>query len=71
MCTLKIQRHVPTYLKMLPSSHSSATWCYMENAFMWCLPTNVHKERCVDFTIGMIKKVIHFNGESPSICNIM
>ena len=23
------------------------------------------------FTIGMIKKVIHFNGESASFCNMM
>ena len=25
----------------------------------------------LDFTMGMIKKVIHFNGESPSFCNMM
>ena len=37
------------YLKVLPSSHSSATWCIMVNASIWCLPTNVHKERCVGF----------------------
>ena len=25
----------------------------------------------LDFTIGMVKKVIHFNGKSPSFCNMM
>ena len=34
-------------LKVIPSGHSSVTWCYM--ASMWCLPTNVQKEWCVGF----------------------
>ena len=29
--------------------HSSATWCYMANASMWCLPTIVQKEWFVGF----------------------
>ena len=24
------------YLKGIPNGHSSATWCYMANASMWC-----------------------------------
>ena len=46
----------------------------MANASTWCLPTNQvmsKKSGVLDFTIGMIKKVIHFNGKSPSFCNIM
>ena len=31
-------------LKILPSSHSTATWCIMVNVSMWCLPTTAHKE---------------------------
>ena len=29
------------------------------------------KTDVLDFTIGMIKKGIHFNGKSPSFCNMM
>ena len=29
------------------------------------------KSGVLDFTIGMIKNVIHFNSESPSFCNMM
>ena len=29
------------------------------------------KSGVLDFTIEMIKKVIHFNYESPSFCNMM
>ena len=29
------------------------------------------KSSVLDFTMGMIKKVIHFDGESPSFRNIM
>ena len=29
------------------------------------------KSDVLDFTIGMIKTVIHFNGKSPSFCNMM
>ena len=34
-------------------------------------PLVSRKSGALDFTIGMIKKVIHFNGESPSFCNMM
>ena len=34
---------------MIPSGHTSVTWCYMANVSMWCLPTSVHKEWCVGF----------------------
>ena len=36
-------------LKVIPCGHSSATWCYVVNASMWCLTTNVQKEWCVGF----------------------
>ena len=43
-------------LKVIPSGHSSATWCYIVNASivyslqsMRCLPTSVQKEWCVGF----------------------
>ena len=43
MCQMEIGiRSYPTsivVLKILPSSHSSATWCIMVNVSMWCLPT--------------------------------
>ena len=29
------------------------------------------KSGVLDFTIGMIKKVLHFNDKSPSFCNMM
>ena len=29
------------------------------------------KSGVLDFTIGMIKKVLYFNGESSSFCNMM
>ena len=31
-------------LKILPSSHSTATLCIMMNVSMWCLPLTAHKE---------------------------
>ena len=34
-------------------------------------PLMSKKSGVLDFTIEMIKKVIHFNGESPSFCNMM
>ena len=57
------------YLKGLPSGHSSATWCIMVNVSMWRLPTNVHN--VLDLTKGMIKNIIHFNGEGPPFSNMM
>ena len=29
------------------------------------------KSGVLDFTIGMIQNVVHFNSESPSFCNMM
>ena len=29
------------------------------------------KSGVLDFTIGVIKKVVHFNGERPSFCNMI
>ena len=46
----------------------SVTW-YMPLCGVYPLVSK--KSGVLDFTIGMIKKVIHFNGESPSFCNIM
>ena len=34
-------------------------------------PLGSIKSGVLDITIGMIKKVIHSNGESPSFCNMM
>ena len=28
------------------------------------------KSGVLEFTIGMVKKVIHFNGKSPTFCNM-
>ena len=36
-------------LKILPSSHSTATWCIMVNVSMWCLNTTAHKEWCARY----------------------
>ena len=36
-------------LKILPSSHSTATWCIMVNVSMWCLPTTAHKDWCARY----------------------
>ena len=38
-------------LKILPNSHSIATWCIMVNVSMWCLPTTDHKEWSSKFTV--------------------
>ena len=35
-------------LKVIPSGHSSAIWCY---APMWCLPTSVQNEWCVGLIV--------------------
>ena len=36
-------------LKILPSSHSTATWCIMVNVSMWCLPTTAQREWCARY----------------------
>ena len=55
-------------LKILPSSHSSATWCIMVKVSMWCLPTT---GGVLHITIVMIRKVTHFNGKITLIYNMM
>ena len=54
-------------LKVIPRSHSSATWCYMANASMWCLPTNVQKEGCVGFHYRNDKESHIFQWQNPLI----
>ena len=55
-------------LKILPSNYSSATWCIMEKVSMLCLPTT---GGVLHITIGMIRKVTHFNGKTPLFYNMM
>ena len=55
-------------LKILPSSHTSATWCIVVNVSVYLLLSI--KSSVLDITIGMIKKVIHSNGKNPSFYNI-
>ena len=43
------KRHCDPRLKILPGSHSAATWCIMVNVSMWCLPTTAHKEWCAKY----------------------
>ena len=70
LCRIFVGSHVtlnqgPLALKVLPSSHSTATWCVMVNVSMWCLPILLPiRSGVLDITIGMIKKVIHFNGKT-------
>ena len=58
------------FLKILPSSHSSATWCIMVNVSMWCLLLSI-RSGVLDIAIGIIKKVSHFNGITYSFHNTM
>ena len=52
-------------LKVIPNNHSSATWCVMVNASMWCLPILISiTSGVLEIIMGMIKKVIHFNGKN-------
>ena len=46
-------------LRILPSTHSSATWCIMVNVSMWCLPTTVHKEWSVSIIYSVVM-CIHY-----------
>ena len=54
-------------LKILPSSHSSATWCIMVNVSMWCLPTTVHKEWCARYYCRNDKESYTFQPQNPFI----
>ena len=58
-------------LKVIPSGHSSATWCYMANTSIGVYLPMFIKSGVLDFSIGMIKKAIYVNGKSPSFCNMM
>ena len=59
------------HIQVFPSSNSSATWCIMANASMvqGYLLMSI-KSDVLDITIGIIKKVLHFNGEKPLFYNI-
>ena len=54
-------------LKILPSSHSSATWCIMVNVYLLLSI----KSAVLDITIGMIKKDNNFDGKIPPFNNMM
>ena len=53
-------------LKILPSSHSTATWCIMVNVSMWCLPTTAHKEWCARNYYRNDKESYTFQRQTPS-----
>ena len=63
--------HYEVFLKILPSSHSTATWCIMVNVSCGVYLLLSIKSGVLDITIVMIKKVIHFNGKTPSFYNMM
>ena len=68
MCLLSFTDHVAvSMLKILPSDHSSATWCYMVNASMLCLPSSVQKEWCVGFHYRNDKGSHTFQRQKPLI----
>ena len=54
-------------LKILPSSHSTATWCIMVNVSMWCLPTTAHKESCARYYYRNDKESYTFQRQIPFI----
>ena len=55
-------------LKILPSSHSSATWCIRVNVSnMWCLPITVHKEWCARYYNRNDKESCTFQRHNPFI----
>ena len=54
-------------LKILPSGHSSATWCIMVNVSMWCLPTTAHKEWCARYYYRNDKESYTFQRQNPNI----
>ena len=54
-------------LKVIPSGHSSGTWCYMVNVSMWCLPTSVQKEWCVGSHYRNDKESHTFQWQKPLI----
>ena len=54
-------------LKILQSSHSSATSCIMVNVSMWCLPTTAHKEWCARYYYRNDKESYTFQRQIPFI----
>ena len=54
-------------LKILPSSHSTATWCVMVNVSMWCLPTTAHKEWCARYYYRNDKESYIIQRQNPFI----
>ena len=54
-------------LKILPSSHSTATWCIIVNVSMWCLPTTAHKEWCARYYYRNDKETYTFHRQNPFI----
>ena len=54
-------------LKILPSSHSTATWCIMVNVSMRCLPTTAHKEWCARYYYRNDKISYTFQRQNPFI----
>ena len=58
-------------LKILPSSHSTATWCIMVNVSMWCLPTTADMEWCAKYYYRNDKESYTFHGKTPLFSNMM
>ena len=54
-------------LKILPNSHSTATWCIVVNVSMWRLPTTAHKEWCARYYYRNDKESYTFQGQNPCI----
>ena len=54
-------------LKILPSSHSTATWCIRVNVSTWCLPTTAHKEWCAKYYYRNNKESYAFQWQKPFI----
>ena len=56
-----------TELKILPSSHSTATWCIMVYVSMWFLPTTAHTEWCARYYYRNDKESYTFQRQNPFI----
>ena len=53
--------------KVIPSGHSSTTWCYMANASMWCLSTRVQKRVVCWISLRNDKESHAFQRQKPLI----
>ena len=58
------------YFKGDSKKSRPATWCYMVNAFMWCLPSSVKKEWCVGFHYRNDKERYTFQWRKPLILQL-